>query len=163
MLRGTTVEERLESAETAIRQIIRQVSPQRLVTDYANTGMGGHIPVLDDMENTVKLMIPTSGKMTNAFVFCESIPTKPGTNKKEATIRFEIEISPRLFESMSAVVPEGRSTAPGSKDIVCGTRMIISSDVPITGFWYSFEIEPITRTKLVDNPQLTAVIKEIKA
>jgi hypothetical protein len=153
MLRGKTVEEKLASAETALRQMRNLAMPQKVISEYANTGMGGFQPVLGETLD-LKLMMPFSGNLTNVVVYCESI--KPNSQgRKQATVRIDAEIANNLYESVSAIVGEGRSSTFKSKEITAGMRVIISSDALITGFWWAFEIEPNTKTKVVVNPQLS--------
>lgn len=154
MLHGSTVEEKLASAETAIRQMIRRLTPQKMHVEYANTGISGYTQLLDNDEHQLKTMIPVEGEVVNVRVFCESVQLVQGASKKETMLRFEIEIAPRLYESFSAVVGEGKSSTPGNKSVAAGARVIISSTIPITGFWYSLEIKPLAKTKVIDNPQL---------
>lgn len=164
MLRGNTVEEKLASAEMAIKHMRNRIAPQRVVVEYVRTGMGGWLPILGAIEGDVgeiKMLVPVGGTVVDIHAYCGSIAPEPGTNRKQALITVAVEVAPNIFETKSVLIGEGRSSAHISKEVCAGMRLRIFSNKPIVDFWYSFEIEPTTRSRVVDNPQLS-LLEEAK-
>lgn len=155
ILKGTTVEEKLACAETALRQLSRRILTNRIRAPLTPIILSGYHELVQAYGYIFRGIIPVAGTVARIYLFIEQLSGSVSLQKNPLgilvrTTDIKGKVSEQSYKSSTLDV-----SVIGNFKVNAGDTVSIAVNESIEGVWYGIAIEPdIVIYKTVDPADL---------